>query len=129
MNFQELNFSEPYRSRLVELIRLRDEATNPRDKSWLNKSIRSVRMEHARSIATHTPEQWELLKRQLGGRCVMCGVYGTSIHLEKDHVKPIYQGGSDGIDNLQPLCASCNASKGPDSMNWAQYRLQKGFES
>lgn len=43
------------------------------------------------------------------GRCVRCGVEG--FNLVQDHITPIYQEGSDGIDNLQPLCAKCTAAR------------------
>lgn len=77
-------------------------------------------MHRARQIATHTREQWEALKQEFGHRCVRCGVAG--VFLERDHIIPIYQGGSDGIDNIQPLCRSCNSSKGPERFNWAEHR-------
>lgn len=46
--------------------------------------------------------------------------------LVKDHVIPLYQGGSDGVDNIQPLCVECNSSKGAEDFHWLAYR--KGME-
>lgn len=87
---------------------------------------RRLRMERARALGTHTKEQWEALKAEFDYRCVQCERVGY--HLDKDHIVPIYLGGSDGLDNLQPLCAWCNAAKGPDSTNWIAYRREHGFE-
>lgn len=128
MNYYERHIGEPYQSRLIDAMKDRDEATTAREKSRANSRIRSIRLEAARSKGTHTAEQWEELVRQLGGRCVMCGVYGESVRLQKDHVVPIYQGGSDGLENIQPLCQPCNTAKGPDSTNWVLYRIEHGFE-
>lgn len=75
------------------------------------KTTRSERLANARRLATHSDDEWQALKA-ICGCCVRCGGDGEIV---KDHIKPIYQGGSDGIDNLQPLCRSCNASKGPES--------------
>lgn len=79
--------------------------TNP------NKT-RSQRLAEARLKGTHTADQWNALVNFCGKTCVRCGATGGEI--VKDHIQPIYQGGSDGIDNLQPLCRSCNSSKGPE---------------
>lgn len=77
---------------------------------------RRERLRRARERGTHTEEQWQALKAWSGGACVRCS--REKYELEKDHIVPIYQGGSDGIDNLQPICPPCNASKGPETINW-----------
>ena len=41
-------------------------------------------------------------------KCVFCG---TPDDLTVDHVYPWSKGGSDGMENLQTLCASCNSKK------------------
>lgn len=47
--------------------------------------------------------------RLYGNVCVCCGAKGR---LTVDHVIPLCLGGSNTIDNIQPLCRSCNPSKG-----------------
>jgi|GEM_PF-5757048 len=44
-----------------------------------------------------------------GCKCLNCG---ATDNIALDHVKPIAKGGENKIDNLQPLCKSCNSSKG-----------------
>jgi 5-methylcytosine-specific restriction endonuclease McrA len=56
-----------------------------------------------------TPEQWNEKMEACGGRCVKCG---SSESIEIDHIIPISKGGTNNIENLQPLCRRCNASKG-----------------
>ena len=45
-----------------------------------------------------------------GFACVRCGA--SEVRLTKDHVVPISRGGSNAIENIQPLCKACNCSKG-----------------
>lgn len=47
--------------------------------------------------------------RRDGFYCVVCGI---SADLEIDHIAPLALGGSNGIENLQLLCKSCNCKKG-----------------
>lgn len=44
-----------------------------------------------------------------GSDCLKCG---SSEKIQLDHIKPVFKGGKNEIDNLQPLCKSCNVSKG-----------------
>lgn len=79
-----------------------------------NKQKRAIRLAEARKKGTHSKLEWELIKMVCGYVCVSCNGSSGLLNLEKDHIIPLYQGGSDSIDNIQPSCAKCNASKGPD---------------
>jgi uncharacterized protein YdaU (DUF1376 family) len=75
---------------------------------------RSERLTNARRLASHTKEEWNALVEICEYRCVRCNTEPEA-GVCKDHIKPIYQGGSDGVENLQPLCKSCNSAKGSDT--------------
>jgi uncharacterized protein YdaU (DUF1376 family) len=75
-------------------------------------ATRAQRLADARARGTHTTAQWAALVEICGPLCLRCGATGP---LVKDHITPVYQGGSDAIENLQPLCKSCNCAKGPDA--------------
>lgn len=44
-----------------------------------------------------------------GKRCLCCG---NEENMSLDHVIPVIKGGENNVDNLQPLCKSCNSKKG-----------------
>lgn len=56
-----------------------------------------------------TTKEWKDLCEKYGNKCLCCDV--TDKPLTVDHVIPIKKGGSSNIENLQPLCKSCNSSK------------------
>lgn len=58
---------------------------------------------------SYTAAEWKALVEHCGGKCLCCG--RTDIPLTVDHVIPISKGGTSNIDNLQPLCTSCNSRK------------------
>lgn len=93
------------------------------------KIKRRERLATARLLGTHTKEDWDRLKSEFDYRCVKCGMDRMGLSLDKDHIVPLYQGGSDGIENIQPPCAWCNAKKGPDSFNWIAFRRLNPFLS
>jgi 5-methylcytosine-specific restriction endonuclease McrA len=55
-----------------------------------------------------TAEEWLALVEECGGRCLCCG---SQEPLTVDHVIPLSLGGANSIDNIQPLCESCNLLK------------------
>jgi 5-methylcytosine-specific restriction endonuclease McrA len=71
--------------------------------------------------------QWRDLLVLASGKCLACG---NEKPLTCDHIIPVALGGSGNLDNLQPLCLSCNSSKQtkivdyrPDWMReWVQSR-------
>lgn len=73
---------------------------------------RSARMSAARAKGRHTRAEWIEMVSFFEACCVRCG--SNRLRVERDHIIPVYQGGDDSILNLQPMCARCNAAKGPD---------------
>ena len=77
-------------------------------------SKRHDRLLAARQKATHTKKEWETMQ-SIFSCCPRCGGSGEPV---KDHIIPLYQGGSDGIDNIQPLCRKCNSEKGSETIDY-----------
>ena len=77
-------------------------------KLFLNRKRRAKKM---KVEGSHTQGEWELLKKQYGYICPACGRQEPSIILTEDHIIPLSKGGSDYIENIQPLCKNCNSQK------------------
>jgi len=51
----------------------------------------------------------EIVFGMYGKKCLACG---SEKNISLDHIIPIHKKGTNTIDNLQPLCKSCNSKKG-----------------
>lgn len=88
-----------------------------RDKLTLYTNNRRARKLFAKG--SHTDEEGQTLKAKYNFKCLCCGKQEPEIKLTRDHVRPLILGGSDSIDNIQPLCARCNSKK---SLQQIDYR-------
>jgi hypothetical protein len=75
------------------------------------------------AVGKFTVEQWTALKKKYSFMCLRCGQREPEIKLTPDHVLPLSRGGSNEIENIQPLCLMCNVSKGAKHID---YRPDKG---
>ena len=78
---------------------------NPENISHL-KARRYAREKNAEG--SHTLQQWKDLKVKYDNKCAICGQQKP---LTKDHIMPLSKGGTDYIENIQPLCRNCNSKK------------------
>lgn len=92
------------------------------DGRWLNKDYvrwyNLQRLYKVKSKGKVSFEQWTNLKEKTGNICVCCKVSGSIEVLTMDHIIPISKRGMNTIDNIQPLCQSCNSRKFTHSINY-----------
>lgn len=63
-----------------------------------------------------TAREWLDLISSYNHTCLRCGC--NNCELEADHIKPLSKGGSNSIDNIQPLCAKCNNWKATQEIDY-----------
>jgi 5-methylcytosine-specific restriction endonuclease McrA len=80
----------------------------PGYKQFQNERRRAIK---SKAIGSHTIGEWENLKAQYNWTCPCCGKSDPNVKLTEDHIIPLSKGGSDNIENIQPLCGSCNSRK------------------
>ena len=78
---------------------------NP-EKYKVQSALRRARSESAEG--SFTTKEWIDLCNKYHNKCLACG---RKVKLTIDHIVPISKGGSHYIENIQPLCGSCNSSK------------------
>ncbi len=84
---------------------------NPLNRPKYNAAWNKRRAKELGNGGSYTGKEWQQLKHYYNDRCLHCDKQEPEIKLTADHVLPISKGGSNNIDNIQPLCKHCNSSK------------------
>lgn len=77
------------------------------EKNSVNAENRRVRKQN--NGGSVSAKEWRDLLDKYNHTCLCCK--RTGIRLTMDHVVPLSRGGKHSIDNIQPLCGSCNSAK------------------
>lgn len=88
-------------------------------KSREYEHIRRARLESVGG--SFSDSEWKSLLELYGNRCLCCG--RIDVPLCADHVVPIAKGGTNTIDNIQPLCRSCNSRKHTKVVDYRPHEL------
>ncbi len=70
-----------------------------------------------------TLQEWNETLKHFNYECVVCHRKPPEIEITKDHVIPLIKGGTNYIENLIPLCKSCNSSKQEGGLEWLEPRI------
>ena len=101
------------KSKILAYNAKKDKKDNRRRASEWNKANPAKRSnERAKSLGvegTFTNEEWKKLCNSTGNKCLKCG--DTNQTITVDHVIPLSRGGTNYIENIQPLCKKCNSRK------------------
>jgi hypothetical protein len=67
----------------------------------------------------HTNAQWVAMLVWAGASCVCCQLPFAAIgDPQRGHVVARINGGTDAIDNIQPMCRSCNSKQGTKTIDY-----------
>lgn len=100
-------------------------ANNP-EKRRAQKSNRRAR--ERGSGGRVTAQEWKDLKEKYSYTCLCCMKCEPEIKLTQDHILPVVLGGRHSIDNIQPLCRSCNSRKNKKYIDYRPRFIVAGTE-
>lgn len=84
---------------------------NKERRNWIKNKRNRLKKLQNKNGSYHTFGEWQTLKAQYNWICPSCEKSEPEIKLTEDHIIPLSKGGSDNIENIQPLCKSCNCRK------------------
>jgi len=89
---------------------------------WLKNKRNRTKRQLNKNGSFHLWGDWLTLKAQYDFTCPSCHRSEPEIVLTEDHIIPLSKGGSDNIENIQPLCLKCNLIKNAKTI---KYEIEK----
>lgn len=84
---------------------------NLKYRSWVKNKRNRLKKASVDNGLTHSYNEWNGIKEIYNFTCPRCFKSEPDIKLTIDHMIPLSMGGDDTIENIQPLCKSCNSIK------------------
>lgn len=98
-----------WRNNNYERMKVVDSTWHKNNRDRHRKTSSKYHMFLRAAVGSYTEKEWDDLCSKYEYRCLCCKDIKP---LESDHVIPVSKGGTNWITNIQPLCHSCNTSKG-----------------
>lgn len=116
--------THPFSAEHIEKLRVSAKLrVGPLNGRWIdgNRARRSAKRRERLLVngGSHTVGEWNTLKARYNWTCPCCKKSVPNIRLTKDHIISLVEGGSDNIENIQPLCGYCNVKKHTKSIRYA----------
>src|SRR5574337_596488 len=83
-------------------------------------NLQSKYKRHFGTIGSFTFTEWKYLVDFYCGNNFICLACGNSGFIIPDHIQSVSLGGTNNIDNIQPICEKCNNKKGN---KYVDYRI------
>jgi len=71
-------------------------------------SVENNRSRRLNAGGTITRDEWLAVCEKYNNKCAICH---KELPLTMDHIIPLSKGGTHTVENIQPLCKSCNSRK------------------
>ncbi len=97
-----------YRDTNREALNAKRREKYAEDPTTVKRYVHKRRTLKANCEGEFTDLQWKVLLSLCGSKCLRCN---SDRDITVDHIIPLSLGGSNSIQNIQPLCRSCNAWK------------------
>lgn len=104
--------------RVAAWRKVHPEETKLNRREWAKKNPEKNRIsrinneaKRRQALGKFTAKEWRDKKKEFNHICPACKQSEPTIKLSVDHINPLILGGSNYIENIQPLCMPCNSRK------------------
>jgi 5-methylcytosine-specific restriction endonuclease McrA len=117
---QQREVARKYRQKHPEKVKIALKRWIAEHRDYKHAEKRNRRAQKRTNGGVVTAKEWQSILDKYNHKCLACGK--SDVKLTMDHVIPIKLGGPNTIDNIQPLCSTCNSRKGSKHIDYRKKR-------